>query len=182
MLAFAVSEAVILNVYAPAVVAGVMECDPDPDPEPPPHPITPAANTANTRTRRLVQRRRRGTPRNSANAKTGPAYRIPQNCGRENGVTEALTAAVVIIVMDAVAVPPLESFSVPGFRLQPGRLCAPAGELVSAHVRFIVPAYVLPAASVRVEVPELPAETVAGADAAAATTATVMFTAVLLTA
>ena len=63
-----------------------------------------------------------------------------------------LEAAIVFMVNVAVALPPAASVTLAGFRLQVGRLCAPEGEVVSAHVRFMVPEYVLPAFRVAVVV------------------------------
>jgi hypothetical protein len=84
------------------------------------------------------------------------------------------------MVTDDVEVPPLASFSVEGFTVHTGRLCAPAGEIAKVQLRFIVPLYVLPSVSVRVAVPLFPAEMVAGLVAVASTATTVMLVDALL--
>lgn len=76
------------------------------------------------------------------------------------------------MVTDTDAVPALESFTLAGFRLHAGMFCALVGELVSAQVRFIVPAYV-PAVRLSMDVPVAPAEMDAGEDAVAITGETV---------
>jgi hypothetical protein len=60
-----------------------------------------------------------------------------------------------------------------GLKLQVGRLCAPEGEAVSLHARFIVPAYVLAAERVMVVVTFPPGDTEDGAGAESATWETV---------
>jgi hypothetical protein len=48
-------------------------------------------------------------------------------------------AAVVFTVSVDVPLPPEARVTLAGFRVQVGRLCAPAGELVGVQVKFIVP-------------------------------------------
>jgi hypothetical protein len=85
-----------------------------------------------------------------------------------------------VILTDDAEVPPLESLSLEGFTVHPGRLCAPTGELAKVQVRFIVPSYVLPAVSVTVAVPLFPAEMAAGVVAVSSTATTVMLVDALL--
>lgn len=70
--------------------------------------------------------------------------------------------AVVRMVSEVVALPPEERVTLLGFKLQVGRLCAPAGEVVSLQATFIVPEYVLPAFSVTVTVALPPGDTADG--------------------
>lgn len=69
--------------------------------------------------------------------------------------------------------PPDEIETLAGFKLQVGKLCAPAGELVKVQVRLIVPEYVLPAAIVAIAVALVPGETADGAGIAIANWETV---------
>jgi hypothetical protein len=71
---------------------------------------------------------------------------------------------VVFNVSAVVAVPPLAIVTDAGFRLQAGRFCAFAGEVVSAQLRLMVPAYD-PAVKVTVAVALDPGETGDGAEA-----------------
>ena len=85
-----------------------------------------------------------------------------------------MLAAVVLIVNTDVALLPEVIVMLPGFRLHVGRLFAPEGEAVKAHVRFIVPEYVLLVAKLTVAVVLLPGDTAGGVGAATTTCATVM--------
>ena len=92
----------------------------------------------------------------------------------------AVEAAVVCIVKTVVALPLDKIGTLVGFRLQVGRLCAPAGELVRVQVRFSVPENVLPAERVAVVVALFPAETGEGAGAAITRGAIVMLVVALV--
>jgi hypothetical protein len=142
MAELAESIPVTVKVYLPAVVAGVLVPPPpvvDPPP-PPPHPIAPASPTIPSSTIVRSQRRRRaGTPSNSSPASTVPPPPRPISFSPLGESIAVLDAAVVRTVNTVVPLPPLVTVTLAGLRLHVGKLWAPAGELVSVQLRFIVP-------------------------------------------
>jgi hypothetical protein len=71
---------------------------------------------------------------------------------------------VVCTVRVEVAVALAATIIVDGVKLQAGRYCAPTGELVSVQVRFMVPEYLLPAATLTTAVVALPGDTGGGVE------------------
>jgi hypothetical protein len=136
------SAPVTVNVYVPAVVAGVLLPPPpvvDPPP-PPPHPIAPATTTIpNSTIIRSQSRRRAGTPTISSPASITPPPPRPISFSPLGASMAVLDAAVVRTVNTVVPLPPLVTVTLVGLRLHVGKLCAPAGEAVSVQLRFIVP-------------------------------------------
>jgi hypothetical protein len=82
-------------------------------------------------------------------------------------------AVVVCTVNTVVPLLPEVIVMLAGFKLQVGRLFAPPGEFVRLQLRFIVPEYVLAAASVPVAVMLVPGGTVAILPTVSATSETV---------
>jgi hypothetical protein len=134
------SVPVTVNVYFPAVVAGVAGAV-DPDLPPPPHPIAEATTKIDNRAIKEVQRRRCRQPKPHANSSANNASppRILQKFLPGALCAADVDAAVVFTVSTLVPVPPEVTATLAGFMVQVGRLCAPVGEVVSAQLRFRVP-------------------------------------------
>jgi hypothetical protein len=134
------SVAVTVNLYVPDVVAIVPEWLGGKVMDAPPQPMLPASTTTHSRSSMEAQRRRRdGMPIISNAARTEPPQPSPQTRICVGRAREAVEAAVVVIESTAVFTPLGVSTMFAGFTLQTGRLCAFAGELVSAQAAFTVP-------------------------------------------
>jgi hypothetical protein len=112
-------------------------------------------------------------PNITTNARTEPPQPTPQSFSWGGSTRELLEAAVVFAVSTIVPLPPVVRVMLAGFKLQVGRLCAPAGAAVKVQVRLIVPEYALPATKVTVPVALAPEETGGGAGTAITTWETV---------
>ena len=147
MLELAESTPVKVNLYVPAVVAGVLE-PPEPEPEPPEpefelplpaHPTTPVTTMIKSSASSGIHRRlRAGTPIKNRPAKIVPPPK-PNRFIREGAMNATVDAAFACTVSTVVPVPPVSIFTLAGLRLHVGRLCAAAGELTRAQLIFIVP-------------------------------------------
>ena len=123
-----------MTTYVPAVVAGVeggVECEP-------PHPPDTTQIAVTSRARTDSQRRRR-TPRPMRNKAANVTAPPPERQRRSFEAAIADVPAVVLTVIVVVAFPPAVRVSVPGSKAHVGGLCAFAGDVVRAQLRFNVP-------------------------------------------
>ncbi len=109
------------------------------EPPPPPQPTIPATTIPNNAAIIRALRRLDGTPRRHVSASTPPPLNVFHSWLPGESKRLLLEAAVVFTVTTVEAVPPVAMVMLAGFRVQLGRLCAPAGEAESVQVTFIVP-------------------------------------------
>lgn len=136
ILELAESVPVTVNSYVPEVVPGFVADEPL---LPPPHPVTRTATPRQAMTIIAAKRlRRAGIPHRkmTARAMLPP---LPHRFLRNGSAREALDGAVVVSVRSEVALPPAFKVTLVGVALHAGSPTAPAGDVLSAQVRFIVP-------------------------------------------